>query len=269
MSANAQRTRPSDMGTTGVALALRVVERNIMVLRRSLPVFMAAFLEPALFLASIGFGVGAFIDGVDFAGRTLSYEQFMAPALVAVTAMNGAVFETTFNFFVKLRYMGTYDAILATPVSPLEVAMGELTFTVMRGVVYAGGFLIAMALVGLTPSWWALGVLPLAAAVAFGFGGIGLAASTYMRSFVDFDKVWVAIIPLFLFSGTFFPLDRYPTWAATAVRLGPLHHGVQASRLLVLGEPSWMLVLHFGYFIVMGSVGLRVAARRIGLLLTP
>jgi len=248
---------------------MRLVERNVLVTRQSLLVFVAGFLEPVLFLLSIGFGVGGLVGDVTVVGKEVSYQQFVAPGLLAVAAMNGVIFDTTFNFYVKLRYMRTYDAVLATPLGPVDVAQGELAFAVGRVAVYSTGFMVTMALFGLTPSLWTLATVPVALAMGFGFGGAGLAATTWMRSFVDFDKVWIVVIPLFLFSGTFFPLEQYPGWAATIVRLGPLYQGVEASRLLVMGQPSWSIVGNVVYLLVMGAVGLRVAGRRIGPLLVP
>jgi lipooligosaccharide transport system permease protein len=255
--------------TLASALPMRLVERNLLVTRKSWAVALAGFLEPVFFLLSIGFGVGTLIDDVAVGDTVISYRQFVAPALLAVTAMQGAVFEATFNFYVKLRYMKTYDAVLATPLSPQDVAVGELTFTLLRGTIYGAGFVAIMAVLGLTPSWWSLAAVPVAAAVTFGFAGAGLGATTYMRSFVDFDKVWVVVIPLFLFSGTFFPLDRYPDGVALLVRLLPLHQGVEACRLLVLGQPTWAILGHVAYLLAMGAIGLHIAGRRIALLLTP
>jgi lipooligosaccharide transport system permease protein len=251
------------------APALRLTERNLLVTRQSIWVAIAGALEPVFFLLSIGIGVGAFVGDLTVGDQVVSYRSFVAPALLAVTAMNGAVFESTFNFFVKLRYMKTYDAVLATPLSPRDVAMGELVFTVLRGTIYGVAFLVTMTLLGLVPSWWALGAIPVAAAVTFGFAGAGLGATTYMRSFVDFDKVWIVVMPLFLFSGTFFPLDDYPGWIATLVRVLPLHQGIEACRLLVLGQPSWAVLGHVAYLLAMGAIGLQIAGRRIAVLLTP
>ena len=124
--------------------------------------------------------------------------------------MNGALLDTTFNFFVKYKYSHTYDAILATPVGTGDVATGEVVWALMRGAIYSTAFLLTMLVFGLVPSWWALLAVPAAVLIGFAFAGAGLAATTFMRSWVDFDYVTLALIPLFLFSATFFPLTRYP-----------------------------------------------------------
>jgi lipooligosaccharide transport system permease protein len=197
------------------------------------------------------------------------YRAFVAPGLLAVAAMNGSLLDTTFNFFVKMKYSHTYDGVLATPLSPRDVATGEITWALLRGAAYSSAFLLAMVAVGDVTSGWAVLALPGAVVIGFGFAGVGLAATTFMRSFVDFDYVNMAMIPLFLFSATFFPLSRYPAGLQAVVRCTPLYQGVVLERSLVLGDLHWTLVLNVLYLVVMGAVGLRVASRRIGLLLQP
>ena len=105
--------------------------------------------------------------------------------------------------------------------------------------------------------------------IGFGFAGAGLGATTFMRSWVDFDYITLALVPLFLFSATFFPLDRYPAGLQAIIRFTPLYQGVVLERALVIGDVHWTLLLHVAYLAIMGAVGLRVAAVRIGRLLQP
>jgi lipooligosaccharide transport system permease protein len=247
-----------------------VVERNVLTYRRTWPVFLTGFVEPVLYLLSIGIGVGALVGdlpGPD--GTPLPYQTFVAPGLFAAAAMNGAVFDTTFNFFVKFKYSKTYDSMLATPLGVSDIAAGEIGWAVLRGTVYAGAFLAAMVLLGLVGSWWAVLAVPAAALIAFGFAGAGLAATTWMRSFIDFDYVNLAVIPLFLFSATFFPLERYPDAVAAVVRWTPLYQGVHLVRSLTLGDVGPGLVVPAAYLAVMGLGGLAIAARRLERLLLP
>jgi lipooligosaccharide transport system permease protein len=247
----------------------RLVERNVLAYRRMGWVFLTGFAEPILFLLSIGLGVGKLVGDVAFNGEMVPYHQFVAPGLLAAAAMNGAVLDTTFNFFVKYKYSHTYDAVLATPVGVADVAVGEVTWALLRGALYSTGFLLTMLVLGDVRSWWAV-LAPVAAVlIGFGFAGAGLAGTTYMRSFVDFDYVNVAIIPLFLFSATFFPLSTYPAGLQAVIRITPLYQGVVMVRSLVLGSPHWTLLINAAYFVVMGTVGVRVASRRIGRLLQP
>lgn len=247
----------------------RLVERNVLAYRRMWFVFLTGFLEPILFLLSIGIGVGHLVGDLHVGSMVVSYRQFVAPGLLAAAAMNGAVLDTTFNFFVKYKYSHTYDAVLATPVGVADVAVGEVTWALMRGAIYSTGFLLTMLAFGDVPSWWAILAVPAAVVIAFGFAGAGLGATTYMRTFVDFDYVNLAIVPLFLFSATFFPMSQYPAGLQAIIRLTPLYQGVVLERSLVLGVVDWTLLVHVAYLLIMGFVGVRVAARRIGVLLQP
>ena len=247
---------------------MRLVERNVLVYRRTWYVLAAGLFEPVLYLLSIGLGVGALVDPVAVGGgREVPYEVFVAPGMLAVSAMNGVVFDTTFNFFVKYKYSKTFDAVLATPLEVADVAVGESAWALVRSGAYATAFLLTMVALGLVQSWWAVLAVPAAVLIGFAFAGTGIAATTWMRSFVDFDYVILVIVPLFLFSATFFPLDRYPQALGWAVRVTPLYQGVALERALVLGDVGWGLLLHAGYLALMGTAGVWVATRRLAHLL--
>jgi ABC-type multidrug transport system, permease component len=249
---------------------VRVVERNALAYRRNWYVFVAGFAEPLLYLLSIGLGVGGLVGHLRGAGgRLIAYDTFVAPGLMAAAAMNGAIFDTTFNFFVKFKYMHTYDAMLATPLRATEVATGEVVWALLRGTIYATGFLVTMVALGLVESAWAVLAVPGAVLIGLAFAGAGLAATTWMRSFIDFDYVNLAIVPLFLFSATFFPIARYPAALGWIVRGTPLYQGVALERGLVFGDIGWTLPLHAAYLATMGWIGIRVAGARLGRLLQP
>jgi lipooligosaccharide transport system permease protein len=247
----------------------RLVERNVLAYRRIWYIFLSGFVEPLFFLLSIGIGVGKLVGDLDVGGHVVPYRTFVAPGLLAIAAMNGSLLDTTFNFFFKMKYAHTYDGVLAAPLTPRDVATGEITWALLRGTIYSAVFLVTMLLFGDLRSWWSLLALPGAVLIGFGFAGVGLAATTFMRSFVDFDYVNMAMIPLFLFSATFFPLARYPAGLQAVVRLTPLYQGVVLERSLVIGDLHPTLLLHVAYLAAMGLIGLRVASRRIGLLLQP
>jgi lipooligosaccharide transport system permease protein len=248
---------------------VRVVERNVLAYRRMWFIFLTGFAEPFLFLLSIGVGVGTLVGDIEVGGRSVEYEHFVAPGLLAMSAMTGALLDATFNFFVKFKYTKVYDAVLATPIGPGDLATGEVTWSLLRGAIYSSVFLLTMVVFGLVESWWAVFAAPVAVLIGFGFAGAGLAATTWMRSFLDFDYVNLAIVPLFLFSATFFPLSRYPTWLELLVRVTPLYQGVVLERSLVLGDVHWSLLLNAAYLAIMGFVGLRIAGHRLGRLLQP
>ena len=246
---------------------LRMTERNIVGYARAWPVLLTGLVEPFLYLLSIGIGVGALVGDVEYAGRAIPYETFVASGMLATAAMNGAVFDTTFNFFIRLKYAKLYDAVLATPLEPNDVALGEVTWALLRGTFYSAAFLLTMTAFGLVESWWAVLALPTTVLIGAAFASVGLAASTYMRSFLDFDFVNLAITPMFLFSATFFPLDQYPSAVATLVRVTPLYQGVALCRAFTTGEVHPGLVWHASYLAVLVAIGVSVAGRRIDRLL--
>ena len=247
----------------------RLVERNVLAYRRIWYIFLSGFAEPVLFLASIGIGVGKLVGDLNVGGQVVSYRTFVAPGLLATAAMTCSLLDTTFNFFFKMKYAHTYDGVLASPLSPRDVAAGEITWALLRGATYSGAFLLTMLAFGDLHSGWAVLAFPGVVLIGYAFAGVGLAATTYLRSFVDFDYVNMAMIPMFLFSATFFPLARYASGLQALIRCTPLYQGVVLERSLVIGELHWTLLANVAYLVVMGYAGLRVASHRIGLLLQP
>jgi lipooligosaccharide transport system permease protein len=246
----------------------RLVERNALVYRRSWGVFLTGFLEPLFYLLSIGVGVSHLVHG--FAGpggRVIDYTSFVAPGLLAASAMNGALFDATYNIFFKLKYAKLYDAVLATPLAPRDVARGEITWALLRGGAYSAMFVVVMAAMGLVLSWWAVLALPAALLTAFAFGGAGMAMTTWMRSWQDFEYIQLAILPMFLFSGTFYPLSTYPPALRWFVEVTPLYQAVHLCRALTTGDVSLGLAVPVAYLAAMGAIGMAVSSRRLGVLL--
>lgn len=245
-----------------------LVERNLMVYRRTWLVLVSGFFEPLFYLLSIGVGIGALVGtvaGPD--GHAVSYTAFVAPALLASSAMNGAVYDSTFNIFFKLRHAKVYDAVLATPVGAGDVARGEMTWALLRGLLYSVAFLVVMLGMGLVHSAWAVLALPAAMLIGFAFASVGLAATSLMRSWQDFEFVQLALLPMFLFSTTFYPLSTYPRAVQILVECTPLFHGVGMLRELTAGTVGVSLVGHAAYLAVMGLAGITVAERRFARLL--
>jgi lipooligosaccharide transport system permease protein len=251
----------------GAGMARILVERNVMSFRHGWIALVTGFAEPVLYLFSLGIGLGALVKVVTTdGGQSVPYAHFVAPALLAASAMNGAVFDSTFNVFFKLKFARLYDSVLATPMGPRDVAVGEISWSLMRGGLYAAAFLVVAWLVGAVHSWWALLALPAATFIGFAFSAVGMFATTYMRSWVDFDYVTLAIQPMFLFSATFFPLSSYGSWAWVA-QLSPLYHGVALVRTANAGVFTWSSVGHVAVLCAIAAVGMTVAARRLGKLL--
>jgi len=253
----------------GSRRALLLLERNVRLYLRHRVLFVSGVAEPLLFLLSIGIGLSGLVGDIRVGGEAVPYAAFVAPALLAASSMNGAMIDSIFNVFFKLRINHSYDAVLATPLDTGDVALGELSWAVTRGVFYAATFLVIMAALGDTESWLVVFCLLSAMLLSASFAAVGMAATTFMRSWQDFDLVALFFIPLFLFSGTFYPVGAYPTWLATVVRLTPLYQGVQINRALSLGQLHPSLLLNVAYLVVVALLGYRIAGRRLSKLLLP
>jgi lipooligosaccharide transport system permease protein len=245
-----------------------LVERSMLVNRRAWLAIVSGFCEPLFYLLAMGVGFGGLVgEVVGPGGEPISYVAYVGPALLAASAMNGAVYDSTFNVFFKFKYAKLYDAMLATPLGPIDVAIGEIAWALLRGGMYASGFLAVMLGMGLIASPWALLALPAALLVAFSFAAIGMAATTFMRSWQDFDLVQLALMPMFLFSTTFFPLSVYPEVVRILVQCLPLYHAIEIMRALCTGLVGLSILGNLAYFVVMAGIGVVVAARRLGVLL--
>lgn len=247
-----------------------VVERNWLFYRRFWFVILTGFFEPVFYLLAIGVGLGTLVPGVAGPdGQPVAYDAFVAPAMLAASAMNGAVLESTTNTFVKLRFWRTYDGMLATPLRPLDIALGEIVFSQIRGLMYAAAFLAIAAGLGTIPSWWGLASLPAAVLVGFAFSAAGTAAATWIRDWQDNELVQVVVLPMLLLSATFFPLEVYPAAVRPLVLVSPLYHGVELLRGLTLGAVDAGLFGHVAYLVAMTAAGAAVVARRFERLLKP
>jgi lipooligosaccharide transport system permease protein len=281
MSTTSTSTSTLDRRPPGVALrttplallggrhASRVLERNLLVYRRSWIFIVSGFFEPLFYLLSIGIGLSHLVGPIKVGDQLVPYTVFVAPGLLASSAMNGAMLDSTFLVFFKLKIAKTYDAMLVTPLGVGDVALGELGWCVLRGALYSGAFLVVMAILGYTASPWAILCWPAAILISLAFASAGMAGTTYMRSWQDFDMISLAFIPLFLFSATFYPITVYPGWLQLVVRCTPLYQGVVLCRAADLGIWSPILLAHMGYLVAMVVGGVRITRRRLGALLLP
>jgi lipooligosaccharide transport system permease protein len=244
----------------------RMVERHLIAYRRQWLLIVSGFFEPLLYLLSMRAGLGDLVGDVSVGGRSVPYDAFVAPALMAASAMNGAVFDSTGNVLHRLRYARIYDAALATPMRPADVALGEITWALLRGQIYAIGFLAVMAALGLTESWWCLAALPVCALIGLTFAGLGFLGTTYMRGWSDMEIVETLTMPMLLFSATFFPVAAYGSWS-WLVNLSPLYHGVALVRAANAGVWTASLVGHAAVLVVISVAALGLASRRVERLL--
>jgi lipooligosaccharide transport system permease protein len=246
----------------------RMLERAFMVNRRTWLIVVSGFFEPLFYLLSIRIGFNDLVGDLTVGGRTVPYAEFVAPALMATSAMNGAIYENTMNVFFKIKQSKLYDTVLATPMVPGDVALGEIGWAVTRGLIYSVAFLVSMWALGMIGSPWVVLAIPACVLIGFAFGAVGMALTTYMRSWSDFEYVTTITLPLFLFSATFYPLSSYGGWG-WVVQLSPLYHGVAIVRALNLGEFGWSMLAHVAVLVALSIVGLAVTAKRIATLLLP
>jgi lipooligosaccharide transport system permease protein len=244
-----------------------LVNRNYVVYRQAWKLFITGFLEPVFFLFSIGIGVGQLIGSFEVNGQPIPYAEFVAPGMLAVSAFNGALLDSTYNVFFKLKYDKLYDQMLATPLTTSDIARGEIAWGQLRGSSYSAAFLLVMWAMGMLHSWTAILALPAAVLIGFAFSAVCMAATTWMTSWQDFDKITLIQIPLFLFSATFFPITAYDGWLRWVVEATPLYRGVVLCRELTLGQVGWESLVSVVYLVVMGLIGLFVVRRRLDRLL--
>jgi len=240
----------------------RLVERNIMVYRHQWIIILSGVFEPIFYLLGIGLGLGGIIREVPLPnGEVVAYAAFVAPALVATAAMNGAVFETIFNVFFKLNYAKTYDGVLATPMGITEIAIGEMLWALMRAAMYAVAMFVIMFFMGLILSPLGILMIPASLLVAAAFAAAGLAGTSFLRTVNDFDvPMGLIVMPMFLFSGTFFPIESVlPDSIVTVIQLTPLYHGINLIRGLSTGIVGIGQVWDLLYLLVFFAVCLWIA----------
>jgi lipooligosaccharide transport system permease protein len=240
-----------------------LVERNLLVYRHAWMTIFSGFFEPLFYLFSMGYGLGHYVGTIE----GVSYASYIAPALLASSAMNGAINDAMTNVFWKLRYMKLYESVLTTPLGPGDVAVGETIWAQFRGLLYAVGFIVTVAALGLLHSWWAIVALPAAMIVGFSFAGMGIGASTFLRTWQDLDFAQLVQLPMFLFSATFYPLSVYPPAIQWVVRFSPLYQAITLIRAFTLGTVGWLVAVNIAYLVVLGLVGIRIARRRMSRLL--
>ena len=243
---------------------LLLFERNLMVYRNTWMIIFSGVFEPLFYLFSMGIGLGHFVGKVPGpGGRLVDYSSYVAPALLASAAMNGAIYDAS-NVFWKMKYNKVYDAVLSTPIGPADVTVGETAWALFRGFLYAVSFMAVAGALQLIESPWGLLALPSAVLIGFAFAGMGVAAITFFRTWQDFELLGLVQLPMFLFSATFFPITTYPSALQWVVRFSPLYHAIELLRALTLGAIGWTQLLDAGYLFCLGVIGVYVAQRRLG-----
>jgi lipooligosaccharide transport system permease protein len=264
-------TRPQSKSRSGVIGALyagnarSVVARGLLATKSTnYLVVLSGFFEPVFYLLSMGLGLGTLVGTVGVStGQQVPYAAFIAPGLLAVSAMNGAIYDSTWNVFFKMQYAKLYEGMLTTSLGPLDVAIGEISLALLRGGLYAGAFMVVMQVLGLNLAWTAILALPAVLFIAFGFASLGMAVTSYMKSFQQMDWIAFVMLPMFLFSATFYPLSVYPPVLQLIIQALPLWHGVELVRGLTTGALSVAMLGHVLYYVVMIAVGMVFTTRRL------
>jgi lipooligosaccharide transport system permease protein len=238
--------------------ASKVWLRNYTIYRKTYKLnLLPNFFEPLLYLLGMGIGLGAFVNEIE----GLPYIAYIAPGLMASSAMMGASFETTYNCFVKLHFGKTYDAMLVTPIDVEDIVLGELMWGTTRALIYGISFYIVIAAMGI-PAWnSALTIVPVTALIGFLFGVFGLLFTSVIR-IIDLYSYYYTLFmtPMFLFSGIFFPLDTLPPWVEKVAWFTPLYHTVNLARASVLGTWGSSQIVDFIWIFAMAAVLLFLAA---------
>ncbi len=236
--------------------AVRVWRRNLESWKRFAASFFVSVLStPIFYLLGVGYGLGRFVADID----GVPYAVFLAPGIIAFSAVNSATFETTIGSYTRMAEQHTYAAILATPCSVADVVAGDVLWAASKSVIAAGLVLLVSVAWGLVHSPLAVGILPLGLLVGVMFGSLGMVVTARARSYDFFNYYFTFVFSvMFFFSGIFFPLSSLPRWAQTLAWWMPLMHAVVLTRALatgalhvgLLGDLAWILVVTAGAFVL-------------------
>ncbi|MGV8078614.1 MAG: ABC transporter permease [Syntrophales bacterium] len=241
----------------------RVWRRNLAVYRQNWMVsFMTPMLEPFLYLLAFGVGFSRLVGDVPYGGTTVPYTLFLAPALVAMTVMNNAFFENTYGSFVRMYYQKTFDAMMATPLTVSEIITGEIVWGATKAVIATAIMMVVIGLFGLLRWPEAFLLLPLAFLGGIAFGSVGMVFTAVTPHIELFNlPFFLFITPMYLFGGTFFPLEALPEWARQAALVLPLTHLVNITRALSIGFKDLSALWGFLYFLAFAAVAYPLALK--------
>ncbi len=234
----------------------KVWKRNLVTYQKIWKVsFITPLLEPLLFILAFGLGFSGMIESVRYAGSDFSYTQFMAPALIAVAVMYNAFFETTYASFVRMYYQKTFDGMLATPLSLEEIIVAEIVWSATKAAAAAAIMMIVLGVLGFVNFPAGLMILPVALLGGLAFGAVGLFFTGVTPSIEMFNlPIFLFITPMFLFSGTFFPVSNLPAWARPLALAFPLHHLVELIRGFGIGAHETSALFSLLYLLAFTAV---------------
>ncbi|WCC80306.1 ABC transporter permease [Cutibacterium equinum] len=242
-----------------------VVARGLIMTRKqSFGIVFSGIVEPIFYLLAMGVGMGELMGSVTGpGGQPISYAAYIAPALLATAAMNGAVYDSTWGVFFKVNYSKLYQTMLQTSLGPLDVALGEIFMALLRGMLYALSFMVFLVAMGLATSWWAVLMVPSALLIALGFASFGMGVTSFLKTFQQMDLINFIMLPMFLLSATFYPITVYPKAVQWIIEVMPLWHGVEMMRQLSVGHVTTVTGAHAIYFVAMTVLGTWLTASRL------
>jgi lipooligosaccharide transport system permease protein len=240
---------------------IRVWQRNLTVYRESWKInFLPPFLEPMFYLLAFGVGFSGLIGNVRYQAAEVSYVSFIAPALIAINIMNNSFFENTYGSFVRMYYQKTFEAMMSTPLNAEEIIVGEIVWGATKSLIGTAIMIVVISFFGLVHYPSALLIFPVAFLGGIAFGAIGMYFTGLVKTIDLFNlPVFLFVTPMFLFSGTFFPIDGLPVWAQELALVLPLSHLVNVVRALNYGIFNWDLAAGLVYLIVLSLIVLPLA----------
>ncbi|MFC9434487.1 ABC transporter permease [Nocardia sp. NPDC057030] len=227
-------------------------------------ILLSAVTEPVLYLLALGLGVGSLVDRqISVDGHALSYVEFVAPGMLAVSCMTGAISASVFSFYARHRHLGIFQMICSTSVNAYELVLADLIWNIFRVTMLSGIFVAVMTVTGLIGAGDAFPALLATLLINAAFCAVGMGVSTLLRGWQDFDIIIVVQTMLFLFSGTFFPIDKYPTVIQAIARLSPLYHSIELLRDVTIGNYGLALLGHISFLLLMVVGGLAFSGWRL------
>jgi lipooligosaccharide transport system permease protein len=248
---------------------IRVWQRNVTVYAKIWEInFLPPLLEPCFYLLAFGVGLSALVGDLHYHGEKVSYVRYIAPALISVAIMYNAFFETTYSSFVRMYFQKTFDAMMATPLFLSEIISGEIVWGTTKALIAAAIMMVVVTLFGLISYPSGLLIIPAALIGGLAFASIGMFFTGIVKTIDMFNlPIFLFITPMFLFSGTFFPIDTLPGWAQMLALVFPLTHLVEIVRAACFGMVRWGLLWNCAYLILFSCVffplALRVMNRRL------
>ncbi|MDD5285408.1 MAG: ABC transporter permease, partial [Desulfuromonadaceae bacterium] len=235
---------------------VRVWQRNLLVYSKTWKIsFVPPLLEPLFYLAAFGVGLGGLVGALSYGGESTNYTSYIAPALIAINIMQSAFFENTYASFVRMFYQKTFDAMLATPLTIEEVITGEILWGATKSVIGTALMMVIISLFGLLHYPHALLLLPAAFLGGLAFACAGMICTSIVPTIETFNlPLFLFITPMFLFSGTFFPIENLPGWAQLVAKVLPLTHLVELCRSLALGRLSSATLAAVAYLLIWSAV---------------